>query len=173
MQNDITDPAAENLRRAAIDRSVKGPVLFLFLNAAFWLMAATLLGFLAAVKLVKPDFLGNAEFLTYGRVQPAHLSSLVAILIPHCTQVLVNQGKSAKHNEQKSQPRRDENKYNRQANISAPRNDGRGRLSLDGRFVCRLGVLHGASGQTAASRLFGNLDRTTIKDELQSFFCKC
>lgn len=77
MQTDLTDPAAENLRRAAIDRSVKGPVLFLFLNAAFWLMAATLLGFLAAVKLVKPDFLGNVEFLTYGRVQPAHLAALV------------------------------------------------------------------------------------------------
>ncbi|MDB6138737.1 MAG: hypothetical protein JWO94_1809, partial [Verrucomicrobiaceae bacterium] len=29
----IADPTAENLRRAAIDRSVKGPVLFLFTNA--------------------------------------------------------------------------------------------------------------------------------------------
>lgn len=72
----IADLNAENLRRAAIDRSVKGPVLFLFTNAAFWLMASTLLGFLAAVKLVNPHFL-DFSFLTYGRIQPAHLLALV------------------------------------------------------------------------------------------------
>jgi cytochrome c oxidase cbb3-type subunit I len=72
-----TDTAADNLRRAAIDRSTKGPVLFLFLNAAFWLMASTFLGFIAAVKLVKPDFITSSEFLTYGRLQPAHIASLV------------------------------------------------------------------------------------------------
>lgn len=70
------DPNADNLRRAAIDRSVKGPVLFLFTNAAFWLMASTLLGFIAAVKLVAPGFL-DVWFLTYGRVQPVHLAALV------------------------------------------------------------------------------------------------
>jgi len=42
MQTEATtaDLNADNLRRAAIDRSVKGPVLFLFTNAAFWLMAS-------------------------------------------------------------------------------------------------------------------------------------
>jgi cytochrome c oxidase cbb3-type subunit I len=75
--SDTLDPTeAENLRRAAIDRSVKGPVLFLFTNAAFWLMASTLLGFLAAMKLVSPDLL-SFSWLTYGRVQPAHLNALV------------------------------------------------------------------------------------------------
>jgi cytochrome c oxidase cbb3-type subunit 1 len=73
----LSDPAADNLRRAAIDRSVRGPVLFLFLNAAFWLMAATLMGFLAAVKLVKPDFICDCAWLTYGRIQPAHIAALV------------------------------------------------------------------------------------------------
>lgn len=70
------DTTAENLRRAAIDRSVKGPVLFLFTNAAFWLMASTLLGFIAAVKLVYPAFL-DFSFLSYGRLLPAHLLALV------------------------------------------------------------------------------------------------
>ncbi len=79
MQNEApnAEPNAENLRRAAIDRSVKGPVLFLFTNAAFWLMASTLMGFVAAAKMLKPDFLGDCAWLTYGRLQPAHLAALV------------------------------------------------------------------------------------------------
>lgn len=78
MQTEATtaDPTADNLRRAAIDRSVKGPVLFLFTNAAFWLMASTLLGFISAVKLVSPSFL-DCPLLTYGRMQPAHLIALI------------------------------------------------------------------------------------------------
>jgi cytochrome c oxidase cbb3-type subunit 1 len=70
------DSQADTLRRAAIDRSVKGPVLFLFLNGAFWLMASTLLGVLAAVKSFAPEFL-EFPFLSFGRVQPAHLNALV------------------------------------------------------------------------------------------------
>jgi cytochrome c oxidase cbb3-type subunit 1 len=75
----IVDPdlQADTLRRAAIDKSVKGPVLFLFLNAAFWLMASTVLGFIAAVKQFAPHFLGTAAFLQVGRLQPAHISALV------------------------------------------------------------------------------------------------
>jgi cytochrome c oxidase cbb3-type subunit 1 len=79
MQNEATiadQTAEDNVRRAAIDRSVKGPVLFLFTNAAFWLMASTLMGLLASVKLVAPDFL-NCSWLTYGRLQPAHLNALI------------------------------------------------------------------------------------------------
>ncbi len=79
MQNEATiaDPNAEdNLRRAAIDRSVKAPVLFLFTNAAFWLMASTFMGLIASVKLIAPDFL-NCSWLTYGRLQPAHLDALI------------------------------------------------------------------------------------------------
>jgi len=78
MQTEATtaDLNAENLRRAEIDRSLKGPVLFLFTNAAFWLMASTLMGFIAALKLVSPSFL-EYSWLTYGRLQPAHLMALV------------------------------------------------------------------------------------------------
>src|SRR5262245_51583396 len=70
------DLNAENIRRAAIDRSVKGPVLFLFTNAAFWLMASTLMGFIAALKLASPGIL-DYSWLTFGRLQPAHLNALV------------------------------------------------------------------------------------------------
>lgn len=71
------DIQADNTRRAAIDKSIKGPVLFLFLNAAFWLMASTVLGVLAAIKLFSPSFLGDCALLTFGRLQPAHLNALV------------------------------------------------------------------------------------------------
>lgn len=75
--NPETDLEADSARRAAIDKSVKAPVLFLFLNAAFWLMASTILGVIAAVKLVDVDFLGTWSFLSYGRLQPAHINALV------------------------------------------------------------------------------------------------
>ena len=72
-----TDLQADNLRRAAIDKSVKGPVLFLFTNGAFWLMLSTVLGVLSAIKLVEPGFLGDCQFISYGRLQPAHINALV------------------------------------------------------------------------------------------------
>ncbi len=70
---------SESLRRAAIDRSVKGPVLFLFANAAMWLLAATVMGLIASIKLVSPTFLDHdwLWFLNYGRLQPAHMAALV------------------------------------------------------------------------------------------------
>lgn len=73
-----SDLQADQLRRQAIDQSVKGPVLFLFLNSAFWLMAATLLGLLAAIKAAYPTAMwGDCPILHYGRLQPAHLNALV------------------------------------------------------------------------------------------------
>ena len=79
MQSDPSTPdlTADNLRRAAIDKSVRGPVLFLFLNGAFWLMLATILGVLAAVKLIAPTFLDGCPYISYGRLQPAHINALV------------------------------------------------------------------------------------------------
>lgn len=76
---DTTVSNSDSLRRAAIDRSVKGPVLFLFANAALWLLASTIMGLIASVKLVKPGFLDYdwLWFLNYGRLQPAHLTALV------------------------------------------------------------------------------------------------
>src|SRR5436190_14656756 len=70
---------SDSLRRAAIDRSVKAPVLFLFANAAMWLLASTVMGLIASIKLVEPGFLDYdwLWFLNYGRLQPAHVATLV------------------------------------------------------------------------------------------------
>ncbi|MFZ4596274.1 MAG: cbb3-type cytochrome c oxidase subunit I [Verrucomicrobiaceae bacterium] len=76
---DVSASNASSLTRAAIDYSVKAPVLFLFANAALWLLAATVMGLVASIKLVSPDFLDKdwLWFLNYGRLQPAHMVALV------------------------------------------------------------------------------------------------
>ena len=56
--------------RSAIDSSVRGILVWLFLSATAWLLFSTLLGAIAAVKLESPGFL-NYSFLTYGKVAPA------------------------------------------------------------------------------------------------------
>ncbi len=79
METTETTSLEDSLRRAAIDRSVKGPVLFLFANAALWLLAATVLGLVSSVKLYAPEFLDSdwTWFLNYARVQPAHMNALI------------------------------------------------------------------------------------------------
>ena len=76
METTDTTSNPDGLRRSAIDRSVKGPVMYLFASAALWLLAATILGLLSTIKLYSPEFL-NISYLNYARVQPAHLNALV------------------------------------------------------------------------------------------------
>jgi cytochrome c oxidase cbb3-type subunit 1 len=63
--------------RAAIDRSVRWPVLFFFASAGFWLLAAILLGLVANLKLISPTLGEACAMLDYPRVQTAHLNTLV------------------------------------------------------------------------------------------------
>ena len=70
--------------RVAIDRSARYPVLFFFTSASAWLLVATVLGFLSALKLSVPDLgstipdpLRIGSFFGYGRMMPAHLMALV------------------------------------------------------------------------------------------------
>jgi cytochrome c oxidase cbb3-type subunit 1 len=67
-------PAAE---AAATDASVRLPVLVLLGFAVLWLLTASALGLVAAMKLHTPSFLASCEFLTYGRVYPAALNAFV------------------------------------------------------------------------------------------------
>jgi cytochrome c oxidase cbb3-type subunit I len=55
---------------AEIDRSCRGPVLFMFAMAAVWLFCGVLFGLLSAIKAHAPGFLAGPELLTYGRVRP-------------------------------------------------------------------------------------------------------
>lgn len=64
--------------RRAIDASCRGPVLWFFGLAIFWLFIGTSLGLIASIKLHTSWFLANTSWLTFGRVRPAHLN-LVAL----------------------------------------------------------------------------------------------
>ena len=65
--------------RAAIDRSARLPVLFFFTSSVLWLVVASVLGFLAAMKLHWPGFLDydGLFFLNYGMVKPAFVAAFV------------------------------------------------------------------------------------------------
>jgi cytochrome c oxidase cbb3-type subunit 1 len=71
------NPAIDAARRAEIDRSLRHPVMFFFTSGAAWLAVAILLGIISSAKVHSPGFLDGCSFLTYGRVQPAHMSALI------------------------------------------------------------------------------------------------
>jgi cytochrome c oxidase cbb3-type subunit 1 len=63
--------------RAAIDKSVRWPVLFFFTGAGFWLFVSLLAGFWADYRLSSPGGPESWAFLSYPRLQPAHMSMLI------------------------------------------------------------------------------------------------
>lgn len=69
--------SAEAAARAAIDRSVRWPVLFFFAGAGLWLLASILAGITANLKLLDPDLWPSLTFLSYPCVQAVHIDMLV------------------------------------------------------------------------------------------------
>lgn len=63
--------------RAEIDRSLRTPVLLFFVSGIAWLLLGSLLGLLSAIKMSMPHFLDSADWLTFGRVRPAHLNTVI------------------------------------------------------------------------------------------------
>ena len=57
--------------RAAIDLSVRTPVLLFFGSSILWLLLASALGAVSALKVNFPDVLPGVSWLTIGRVHPA------------------------------------------------------------------------------------------------------
>ena len=75
-----TDNEEVTQRRAVlaeIDRSCRGTVLFLFGGAIFWLIVGTVFALLASLKMHNPEYLADYSWLTFGRVRPAHLNSVI------------------------------------------------------------------------------------------------
>jgi cytochrome c oxidase cbb3-type subunit 1 len=68
---------SEQGRLAQIDTSLRGPVSFFFAKGLGWLILASLFGFIAAVKMVNPEFLAGHEYLTYGRVFAAAVDAFI------------------------------------------------------------------------------------------------
>lgn len=63
--------------RAAIDRSLRHPVMFFFTSGAAWLGVALVLGFLASAKTGSPELLDGCPWMAIGRVYAAHLNILI------------------------------------------------------------------------------------------------
>src|SRR5260221_4813457 len=76
--NPGTPPDAQSyVERAEIDASLRAPVLLFFGTGVAWLLLGSLLGVLAAFKMSFPHLLDSADWLTFGRVRPAHLNIMV------------------------------------------------------------------------------------------------
>ena len=57
--------------REAVDRSCRGPVLFLAFSAVAWLLVYSLFALLAGVKVHTSGMMADSAWLAYGRIQPA------------------------------------------------------------------------------------------------------
>ena len=62
--------------RLEIDRSCKVPVMLWYVSSVVWLIAGSALALVAAIKLHTPGFMDNQEWLSFGRVRPAHLNTV-------------------------------------------------------------------------------------------------
>lgn len=59
------------------DAAGRRPVLVAFMTAIVWLLAGSVFGEVASIKLHAPDWLTGAAWLTFGRVRPAHLNAMI------------------------------------------------------------------------------------------------
>ena len=57
--------------REAVDRSCRGPVLFLAFSAVAWLLVYSLFAMLAGIKVHASGMMADSAWLAYGRIQPA------------------------------------------------------------------------------------------------------
>jgi len=75
---DAARPASEELDiRLRADASSREPALFCFATALFWLLAGSVFGVIASVKLHAPDWLTSEAWLTFGRLRTAHLNTMI------------------------------------------------------------------------------------------------
>jgi cytochrome c oxidase cbb3-type subunit 1 len=70
-------PEQDAVLRAAIDRSLRHPVMFFFTSGAAWLAVSLLLGLIASLKVTSPGVLSGSGWLTYGRIFAAHTTTLI------------------------------------------------------------------------------------------------
>lgn len=63
--------------RAAVDSSCQYPVILFFASSVVWLLVGSALALVASVKMHSPGFLPDWEWLTFGRVRPAHLNTVI------------------------------------------------------------------------------------------------
>ncbi|MEO8613964.1 MAG: cbb3-type cytochrome c oxidase subunit I [Luteolibacter sp.] len=72
-----TTPEQDALLRAGIDRSLRHPVMFFLTSGAAWLAVSIILGIISSAKVHSPEFMAGCPLMTYGRVFPAHINTLI------------------------------------------------------------------------------------------------
>jgi cytochrome c oxidase cbb3-type subunit 1 len=79
------DPPASPFRVATDDLDIRlradassgGPVILAFGSAILWLLVGSLFGEIASLKMHFPDLLTGSGWLTFGRIRPAHLNTMI------------------------------------------------------------------------------------------------
>jgi cytochrome c oxidase cbb3-type subunit 1 len=69
-------PSDVAARRAA-DQSSRAPVLAFLQSAIFWLFVGSVLGLVASLKMTFPDWLTGSAPLSFGRIRPLHLNTVI------------------------------------------------------------------------------------------------
>jgi cytochrome c oxidase cbb3-type subunit 1 len=74
----IANSSEDEIRaRIEADSSSRVVVGFYWGTALLWLTVATLAGLISSIKLHSPGFLGNIEWLTFGRIRPVHWDTAI------------------------------------------------------------------------------------------------
>lgn len=60
-----------------IDASTRAPLMLFLVSAVLWLIVGTAFAIISSYKLHSPGFLGDIEWLTFGRARTAHLNAVV------------------------------------------------------------------------------------------------
>lgn len=68
---------ADQEQRIVIDDSARTPAVLYFISAIFWLLVGSVFGLVASLKFNLPDWLGGTAALTFGRVRPVHLNTVM------------------------------------------------------------------------------------------------
>jgi cytochrome c oxidase cbb3-type subunit 1 len=73
----VTTGEVEQVERALIDATTRVPVLMFYTSAIIWLLIGTFLGAFTSFKQHMPDLFSGCEYVTWGRLRPAHMNVMV------------------------------------------------------------------------------------------------
>lgn len=68
---------AKRAELSAIDASTRLPALYFLGSAVLWLIVGTVFALISSFKMHSPGFLGDVEWLTFGRARTLHLSAVI------------------------------------------------------------------------------------------------
>ena len=76
-EHDAEALAEEIEARRIADTSSRGPVLFHLVSSIVWLLVGSVAGIVVSLKFTMPDWLTGSALLTFGRLRPLHLNTVI------------------------------------------------------------------------------------------------